>query len=77
MDIIIGNPLLTPSELGFNDDPKYTNERFLPRLLVNLGMFKSTSEVRRNRKDLWITLDKPDMIHIKIGKRILWILVGE
>ena len=28
-------------------------DKFIPHLLVGLGMFPSTSEVRRNRPDLW------------------------
>lgn len=37
---------------------------------------KSISEVKRNRKDLWISLDKLDYIEIKVSKRRLYILVG-
>jgi len=76
MDIVIGTPLVPPAELGFSD-PIVTTERFLPKLLVNLGIFKSTSEVRRNKPELWATLDKPDILELKIGKRKLWILVGD
>jgi len=66
-------------------------ELFLPRLLVHAGIFKNTSEVKRIHKDrikskkitdpdsknLWRTLNRPEMTHIKIGKRNFWLIVGE
>jgi len=66
-------------------------EFFLPRLLVHAGLFKSTSEIRRINKDrknskkitdplsrdLWRKLSKPEFTHIKVGKRVFWLLVGE
>lgn len=76
MNVIIGKPLVSPDDLGF-ENAIYTNERFLPRILVNIRYFKSISQVRKNRPDLCITLDKPDMLSFRIGKRHLWILVGE
>lgn len=76
MDVIIGKPLISPDNLGF-ENSICTNERYLPRLLVNIGYFKSISQVRKNRPDLCITLDEPDMLNFRIGKRHLWILVGE
>ena len=56
----------------------YTEERFLPGILVNLYIYPSISEIRRNRPDLMITLDKLDFLdELKISKkRKLWILVG-
>lgn len=35
-EIVIGKPLVTAEEIGF-DNPIYTEERFLPKLLVSLG----------------------------------------
>lgn len=66
-------------------------ELFLPRLLVKAGVFKTTSEVKRIDKDrrnskkikdelsrnLWRTLDKPEMTHFKIGKKVFWLIVGD
>lgn len=78
-EIVIDKPLLSPEYLGFNDGTArtlFTSKRYLPELLVEIGFFKSKGEVRRNRPDLDKTLDKPDMLEIKIGKRWLWILVG-
>lgn len=54
-----------------------TEERFLPRILVEAGIVKSTSEVRRNRPDLWRELNELDFFQVKWGKKFLWILVGE
>jgi len=86
-NIIIGIPLVSESKLlaysltdwQQNEEKKtvYDKERFLPKLLVKYGFMKSTSEVKRNRPDLWITLDKPDFLELKIGKKKLWIVVGE
>lgn len=55
----------------------YDTERFLPKLLVKHGFMKSASEVKRNRPDLWKTLDKLDFLQLKIGKRKIWICIGE
>lgn len=60
------------------DKTYYTNERFLPKILVDLEIYPSISEIRRNRPDLFITLDKQDFISkLKVAKkRFLWIAVG-
>lgn len=85
-NIVIGNPLVLPKELLSKDDDDwfknelnktyFTNERFLPKILVNCNLVKSTSEIRRNRKDLWITLNQLDYMEIKINKKKIFILVG-
>lgn len=61
-----------------SDKTYYTDERFLPKILVDLGIYPSVSEVRRNRPDLIMTLDKQDFISkLKVAKkRFLWIAVG-
>ena len=80
VDVIIGKPLLSPQSLGFDDGTVdkviYTEERHLPKILSEIGFFKSNSEVRRNRPDLVVNLDKLDMQEIRVGKKILWVLVG-
>lgn len=88
-NIIIGTPLINPAEIfskniidwELNEGLKthYTNERFLPKILVELGIYPSINEIRRNRKDLMITLDKLDYIDgLKVSKkRKLYILIGE
>ena len=59
------------------DNVLFTEERYLPKLMVNCGLVKSISEVRRNRPELIKTLDKPDFIEVKWGKSRLYIQVGE
>jgi len=78
-NIIIGTPLVSLSQLGITQS-EFTitdEEKFLPKLLVKYGFFKSTSQLRKNRPDLWRTLDKPDFEEIKISHKRVWIVVGE
>lgn len=53
------------------EDGKIINET------INLKFAPSASEVRRNRKDLNVILDKLDYIEVKYGKKRLFILVGD
>lgn len=88
-NVVIGKPIVPEKdmfsidendwEIFEKDKTYYTNERFLPRILVDIGIYPSISEIRRNRKDLMITLDKLDFIDkLKVAKKkYLWILVGE
>lgn len=87
-NIVIGTPLVSSAELFSSDiidwekieckQTYYTEERYLPRILVDLGIYPSVSEIKRNKPELMITLDKPDFIQIRPKKKIpLWILVGE
>lgn len=87
-NIVIGTPLVSAKELlsANNDDwvnvefekTIFTNERYLPNILVQLGIYPSISEIRRNKPELMIRLDKIDFINIKPKKkRPLWIIVGE
>ena len=85
-NIIIGKPLVDErillSDLN-NPNDNYMevtvrdNERFLPKLLANHGFTSSAKEIRRNRPDLVKTLDKPDCLDIKLGKKRVYIVVGE
>lgn len=87
-NIVIGKPIIEPSLIFANDKEDwggverektyFTDERFLPRILVDLGIYPSVSEIRRNRRDLMITLDSLDFIdNLKVSKkRRLWILIG-
>lgn len=84
-NIVIGKPIVSEKDIFAIDDNDweqiekdktyYTDERFLPRILVDIGMYPSISEIRRNRKDLMITLDKLDFIDkLKVAKKkYLWI----
>ena len=88
-NIVIGTPIADPKDMFSSSDDDwnaiekektyYTNERFLPRILVELGIYPSVNEIRRNKPGLVKTLDGLDFIDgLKIKKnRKLWILVGE
>lgn len=88
-NIVIGAPIVDPKDMFANSDDDwntiekektyYTNERFLPRIFVDLGIYPSISEIRRNKPELVKSLDHLDFIDgLKAKKtRKLWILVGE
>ena len=88
-NIVIGTPLAVESELFAENESDwqkvekvktyYTDERYLPKILVDLEIYPSISEIRRNRPDLMINLDKIDFINkLKVAKkRFLWIAIGE
>ncbi|MFW6029731.1 MAG: hypothetical protein ACOCRO_05700 [Halanaerobiales bacterium] len=78
-NIIIGNLLVSEEELGIEDfeNTVKDEELFLPKLLKNYGFFKSTSEVRKNRPDLWKELKPLSIESIQIGKNKLFIAVGK
>lgn len=88
-NIVVGNPIATPQEMFAKDEDDwlrieqektyYTNKRFLPRILVGLGIYPSISEIRRNKPNLMISLDDVDFIdNLRVSKkRRLWILIGE
>ena len=79
-NIVIGKPIVEPSTMFALDEEDwknveeektyYTEERFLPRILVDIGVYPSVSEIRRNKPELMVTLDKLDFIHnLKASKR--------
>lgn len=86
---MIGKPVSSPESMFGLDKEDwdkielektyYTEERFLPRILVELGIYPSISEIRRNKPQLMISLNNVDFIdNLKVSKkRRLWILVGE
>ena len=88
-NIVIGKPIVEPFIMFATDEDDwikfekektyYTDERFLPRILVDVGIYPSVSEIRRNKPELMISLDKLDFVdNLKVSKkRRLWILVGE
>ena len=88
-NIVIGKPIASPVDMFSLDEEDwenvekektfFTEERFLPKILVELGIYPSVSEIRRNRKDLMMLLDRPMFIDkYKVSKkRTIWILVGE
>ena len=88
-NIVIGKPICSPESMFAKDidDWKtieeektyFTDERYLPRILVDLGFYPSISEIRRNKPELMISLNEVDFIdELKVKKkRKIWILVGE
>ena len=88
-NIVIGTPIVSPESIFASSDNDwnaiekektyYTDERFLPRILVDLGIYPSISEIRRNKPQLVKSLDSLDFIDsLNVNKnRKLWILVGE
>ena len=44
---------------------------------INFNVFKSRTQLRKNRPDLLKKLDSLDFLELKIGKRKFWVLVGE
>ena len=86
-NIVIGKPLVEPwelistSEKDFEKDDRsdtlFTEERFLPAILVMAGVVPSRSEVRRNRPELWRNLEEVDCIWVKWGKHRIFIVIGE
>lgn len=87
LNIVVGTPLVSPETLlaydmedwlqTEKDQTMFTEQRFLPAILKDIGVVPSINEVRRNRADLMITLDRPDCFWVKWGKKKLYIVVGE
>ena len=88
-NIVIGKPIVEPSTMLSLDEDDwnkvekektyYTDERFLPRILVDIGIYSSVNEIRRNKPELMVELNQLDFVdNLKVSKkRRLWILVGE
>lgn len=86
-NIVIGKPLVEPwcliskNKEEFESCDKnntfFTTERFLPKILVNAGIVKTTSEIKRNKPELWVSLDSLDCLWVKWGKQKIFIIVGE
>lgn len=86
-NVVVGKPLVSPESIFAvgktdweqNEWPKtcFTTTRYLPAIMKEAGLVSSTSEVRRNRPELNVTLEKLDYLEIKWGKKFLFILVGE
>ena len=88
-NIVIGKPIVEPSTMFSLDEDDwnrtekektyYTDERFLPRILVDVGVYPSVNEIRRNKPELMVELSQLDFLdNLKVSKkRRLWILVGE
>ena len=87
LNVVIGKPLVDPKTLLALDDldwknneqPQtlFTETRYLPVVMKEAGVVQSTSEVRKNRPDLNISLENPDCLWVKWGKKRLYVIVGE
>jgi hypothetical protein len=85
-NVVIGTPIIEPEKLIALDDKDWeTNEkektlftdiRFLPAIMKEAGIVNSTSEVRKNKPELMVTLNELDCLWIKWGKKFLYIIVG-
>ena len=100
-NIVIGTPLVDLHLLGVTEEEAtvhftmedVTNEKgiFLPAVLVKVGFFSSTGQIRQINKqslgsekfkkdpdqNLWRSLERPEFTEFKIGKRVFWLIVGE
>ncbi len=86
-NIVIKTPLVPLEALGVLSDEVtvFENELFLPRVLVAYGIYKTTSDVKRNIKAFekrngfspWMTLERPMFEYIKVGRKHFWLIVGE
>lgn len=100
INIVIGKPIVPWWELCCTQNPSidelefernhtlFTNERVLAKILKELGVVKSISEVRRNqpkpedlaklgKPDLCKPLTQPDCFWLKWGRNKFWVVVGE
>lgn len=85
-NVVIGNPIVEPKTLLALDDidwetnekekTLFTDTRFLPAIMKEAGIVKSIGDVRKNKPDLVVTLNEPDCLFIKWGKKFLYIVVG-
>lgn len=88
-NIVIGKPIASPKSM-FNlnkedwdkiesEKTYYTEERFLPHILVDLGIYPSISEIRRNKPQFMLSLNEVGFVdNLKVSKkRRVWILIGE
>jgi hypothetical protein len=78
--VVVGHILPSLESIGHDTkedgDPIFTNERFLPRILVSLGFAKSVSEVKRNRPDLDMKVEPNTSHFIKFGRNLVFIASG-
>lgn len=85
-NVVIGFPIVDEKTMFSLDDEDweriekdktfYTEERFLPNILVELGIAPSKGEIRRNKPQFMINLDKLDFMEVKWGKKRIFVLVG-
>mgnify|MGYP000041013689 CR=1 FL=1 len=76
--------------LHITEDDARDMEFFLPKMLVSIGLFPSTTEIRHIQKvrngmehlplderNLWRNLTTPELTKFKIGKKLFWVVMGD
>ncbi len=77
--------------LHITEEKAHEFNLFLPRILVHLGIFPTTSQIKQVQKQrdkstkiidpdervLWRTIARPELTHFKIGKKVFWLIVGD
>lgn len=86
-NVVVGKPLVSPDTLlalnkeDWEQNEKkatlFTETRYLPAIMKEAGIVSSTNEVRRNNQKYNVTLDKPDCMMVKWGKKYLYVVIGE
>lgn len=86
-NVVIGKPIVElfhllgeeQNDRSYEEHTKYTSERYLPRILVELGMVPSTSWVRKNKPEFNVKLNELDFLQVRISKKKdpIWIVVGK
>ena len=86
-NVVVGKPIVNVDSLialdktDWEENEKkntlFTETRWLPTIMKEAGIVSSTGEVKRNRPELCINLDKLDCINLKWGKKFVFIVVGE
>lgn len=86
-NVVVGKPIVDASSLlavdkkDWEENEKkntlFTETRFLPAIMKEAGIVQSIGEVRRNKPELCILLEKLGCINLKWGKKFLFIVVGE
>ena len=86
-NVVIGKPIVNVSSLLAIDEQDweenekkntlFTTTRWLPMIMKEAGIVQSTNEVRRNKPEFCISLNKLDCMNLKWGKKFLFIIIGE
>jgi hypothetical protein len=76
--IVVGEPICSLVSLGLDQASVTlrTDERFLPRALVDAGVFSSYSEIRRNRPELIRDLETIGWDSFRVGKTVVDVVIG-
>ena len=86
-NVVVGKPIVDVDSLiaidktDWEENEKkntlFTETRWLPAIMKEAGIVSSTGEVKRNKPEFCINLDKLDCINLKWGKKFLFIVVVE